>query len=269
MHFYTKTDKGIEPRHFVAMAKDPSRTRASRVTDAKKARKEKGEVWTPSVTTVLNILDKPALVNWKVDKHLEQAYENEVNKKHGEYCDEYIKRIKAITREEMDKAPKAGTDIHKVLEDYVFTGNYPNDDIEYQIVHSIEECLAHDYSISPDSDVNKKKYILDDVYGYAGCADLIVNGKFDNWVIDYKSKQTADKFKVGKMAYPEHSRQLAAYGVHCFGENNFRAANIFICLETGDIDFHEHSMESIENGWLDFKDCLSIYKRNVYNSIGE
>jgi len=264
-HFYYKDEEGIKPYHFVPMAKDPARTRPTRVTDVKKLKKEKGLIAVPSVTTVLNILDKPALVNWKVDKHLEQAfYTDDIDS-----YDDWNKVVKAKTREAMDVAPKLGTNIHKVLEDYVFTGNYPNDDIEYQIVHSVEECLAHDYSISPDSDVNKEKYILDDVYGYAGCADLIVSGKFENWVIDYKSKQTADKFKVGKMAYPEHSRQLAAYGVHCFGENNFRAANIFICLETGDIDFHEHSMESIENGWLDFKDCLSIYKRNVYNSIGE
>jgi len=267
-HFYYKDEEGIKPYHFVPMAKDPARTRPTRVTDVKKLKKEKGLIAVPSVTTVLNILDKPALVNWKVDKHLEQAYENEVNKRHGEYCDEYIKRIKAITREEMDKAPKAGTDIHKVLEDHLFSDVIAGvAEVELDIIDNIESDLNLN-GIDKD-DIEREKYILDDVYGYAGCADLIVNGKFDNWVIDYKSKQTADKFKVGKMAYPEHSRQLAAYGVHCFGENNFRAANIFICLETGDIDFHEHSMESIENGWLDFKDCLSIYKRNVYNSIGE
>ena len=124
MHFYTKTADGtIEPRHFVPMAKDPSRTRASRVTDAKKAAKN-GEVWLPSVTTILNILDKPALINWKVDQHLDQAYRMA---KEGQSLEGYSwkQEVKARTSEEMDKAPKAGTAIHEVLEDYIGKGKRP------------------------------------------------------------------------------------------------------------------------------------------------
>lgn len=54
MHFYTQTENGVEPKHYVPMAKEPSRTRPSRTTDAKKAAKE-GEVWYPSVTGILDI----------------------------------------------------------------------------------------------------------------------------------------------------------------------------------------------------------------------
>ena len=114
--------------------------------------------------------------------------------------------------------------------------------------------------------LSKEEYFVNKEHGYAGCADLIIRGD-ENWVIDYKSKQEAAKFKPGKMAYPEHTRQLASYGIAFFGDKPFRAANIFICLETGEIDFHEHEQSKIESGWLDFVDCLSIYKRNTYNPL--
>ena len=125
MHFYAKTEKGIEPKHFVPMAKDPSKTRPSRTTDAKKAAKN-GEVWYPSVTSVLNILDKPALVNWKVDKHLEQAFDyaceiaESLDIGSDEMKQSFNRAIKAKTQEALDAAPKAGTDIHQILEDYLF-----------------------------------------------------------------------------------------------------------------------------------------------------
>lgn len=263
MHFYTKTEGKVQPRHFVPMTKDPSKTRPSRTTDARKALKS-GEVWYPSVTGILNVLDKPALVNWKVDKHLEQAFEVYENRDFKDASfggfDSYKKTIKAITQEAMDAAPKAGTDIHKVLEDHLFLTT-PKDAIEAKIVKSCEVLImgletADDVSLS-----KKEQYFIDETLGYAGCADLVVG----NWVIDYKSKQEAAKFKPGKMAYPEHHRQLAAYGRALIGEN-FRAANIFICLETGEIDFHEHDQEKLQHGWGDFKDCLSIYNRNTYKA---
>lgn len=263
MHFYTKQDDKVQARHFVPMAKDPSRNRPSRVSDAKKALKN-GEQWFPSVTTVLNVLDKPALVNWKVDQHLQQAFSVPPLQDQGMWID----KVKSITRNAMDVAPSAGTDMHKILEDHVFFGSDQGnkellnmDGLEFHIVHEIEMKLDR-LGITPQ-DTYKEEYFLDDGVGYAGCADLVVRDD-ECWVIDYKTKLTADKFKPGKMAYPDHTRQLAAYGMALF-PNKFRAANIFICLETGDIDFHEHSWESLENGWLDFVDCLNIFKRNTFN----
>jgi len=259
MHFYTEKDGKIHPRHFVPMAKDPSRTRASRVTDAKKAKKE-GETWLPSVTTVLNILDKPGLNNWRVDQHLSVAHEfyrDGIVKSE----DDYLHAIKGLTRERLDAAPKAGTDIHKVLEDFIGKGIAPDNDIELKICHNVQDALIKHCDSTKGFEC--EKYFLDTDYGYAGCADLVR----DDWVIDYKSKQEASKFKPGKMAYPEHQRQLAAYD-YGLGDPK-RCANIFICLETGEIDFHEHTKESLEKGWKIFKHCLEIYKLETYNPLGE
>ena len=261
MHFYTETETGtIEPRHFVKMAKDPSRTRPSRITDAKKAAKNDDEIWLPSVTTILNILDKPALLNWEVDQHLDQAYRMA---KEGQSLEGYSwkQEVKARTADEMDKAPKAGTDIHKILEDYFKDGITPADPVHQKICFNVSDLLLK-YTAIPSSECMHEQYFVSGL-DYAGCADLIVPGKANpelddrnmGFVIDYKSKLTADKFK--------HRRQLAAYGKAILG-NDFRAVNIFICLETGDVDWYEHDAGEIEDGYQDFLDCMSIYHRNTY-----
>lgn len=262
MHFYEQTKDGIKPCHFVPMSKDPTRTRPSRVTDAKKAAKE-GRVWYASVTSVLNILDKPALVNWKVDQHLQTVYEYLLHEGVQSDYDSFARVMKAKTQERLDLAPQAGTDIHKVLEDFAIYNIMPDDPTERVICANVADAILNKTG-GTLAEFHCEKYFINKAHGYAGCADLYSSG----WVIDYKSKKEASKFHPGKMAYPEHSRQLAAYG-NALCDENFKAANIFICLGTGEVDFHEHKPEAIEIGWLDFLDCLSIYKRNTYNPKGE
>jgi hypothetical protein len=258
MHFYANENGKVVPKHFVPMSKDPSQTRPSRVTDAAKALKD-GQIWYPSVTGILNVLDKPALVNWKVEQHLQTSF-NLLNDEFNDY-DHYLRTVKQLTENRMDAAPKAGSDIHAVLEVFLRDGIAPLDEIEQEICMNVVKVLQAncDYDFLGNN-FETEKYFINEELGYAGCADLVSR----SWVIDFKSKQEASKFKVGKMAYAEHYRQLAAYG-NPLCEKGFKAANIFVCLENGEIDFHLHKQADLENGWLDFQDCLSIYKRNTYN----
>jgi hypothetical protein len=251
MHFYCETEKGIEPRHFVPMKTKPELTRPSRMSDAKAAAK-KGELWHPSVTTILGVLDKPALVSWKVEQHLETAFEMMTNGIVANYLDGFIRDVKLETELRLDAAPKAGTDCHKMLEEFFKDGIVPSDDIGKRICDNVARVLADNCG---SQQWEYEKYLVNKAHGFAGCTDL----SSADWVVDYKTKREASKFKVGKMAYPEHSRQLAAYGQTL---NAYKAANIFICLENGEVDFHEHSRESLDDGWLDFIACLGIFNRS-------
>jgi len=104
---------------------------------------------------------------------------------------------------------------------------------------------------------------VDVLVTYGGQVDLIAPNAFlidqPNWIIDYKTKQTADKFKPGKMVYDEHGMQLAAYrkGLKL---PRARCANVFICLEDGQIDFHEHKEEELQKGWEMFQCCLKLWQ---------
>jgi hypothetical protein len=263
VHFYTYENGKVVPKHFVPMSKDPSQTRPSRVTDAAKARKE-GQIWYPSVTGILNVIDKPPLVNWKVEQHIQTAYE--IMSRGFSSYESFLQVVRSETELRLEAAPKAGTDIHAVLENFIKNGIAPVNEIEQTICMNVVKVLGEhcgfDYN---EHDFECEKYFINETFGFAGCADLVS----PTWVIDFKSKQEASKFKKGKMAYAEHSRQLAAYGESlCEADTDWRAANIFISLETGEVDFHEHETEKLNNGWLDFQSCLDIYKRNTYNPRG-
>jgi hypothetical protein len=269
MHFYTKINGKVETRHLVANASKGG-LRASRVTDAKKAAKQ-GETWLPSTTTILGVLDKPALKSWFLNQHLQTVYDTHLNEAiESDDFTGWSKQIKAKTQEALDAAPSAGTAIHDVLEHFVCKGIEPTNPIELLICNNVkdilmEKCGVDDWDCHPF--LAEESFCSD--IGYAGCADLVSDTETESWVIDYKSKQTSSAFTTGKkMVYPEHVRQLASYAKALIPGCEFdtvRCANIFVNLESGDVIFYEHESEKLKSGWLDFISCLDIFKRNSYN----
>lgn len=258
-HFYEKTDSGVEPRHFVSMASRPGELRPTRITDARKAG------WYPSVTTVMGMLDKPALNDWRITEHLKVAYEwAETWGKPSDISDytldEWMREIKECTQEALDKAPKDGTDFHDVLETY-FKARESSQTITMSVedlakCKKVDDCLALSTGIYGGF---KSETSFVHPMGFAGKVDLHIA---PGWVCDFKTKNTADKWKPGKMAYPEMAMQLAAYRV---GLNlpNARCANVFICLETGDVEFWEWGPETLDKQWANFSDLLRIWLRNA------
>ena len=253
-HFYEKlTDGSVLPRHLVPMSSRPDELRPTRMTDVNKWLKE-GRRVVPSVTTILNVLNKSGLNNWIVDQHLEQAYSIRNRDETNNFWDieRYVSEVKRLTELELDKAPSAGSDFHKMMDDYSLNAADKTDPL-FPLFVSVMDAVIK----KCDPDENKsfmceKNFVSD--LGYGGQIDLI----YEDWVIDYKTKQTAAKFKPGKMAYDDHRMQLAAYRkavaprAHC--------ANVFVCLEDGQIDFHEHTEEELGRGWKLFEHALAIWK---------
>ena len=255
-HFYEKTDSGVEPRHFVSMASRPGELRPTRITDARK------NGWYPSVTTVMGMLDKPALNDWRITEHLKVAYEwAETWGKPSDISDytldEWMREIKECTQEALDKAPKDGTDFHDVLDKW-FSGE--QDDIDPKFINT---CRNVDGTIRDNAGACLWLAETSFVHpmGFAGKVDLRTN---DNgaWVLDHKTKNTKDKWKPGKMAYPEMAMQLAAYRVG-LSLDNARCANVFICLENSEVEFHEWDNEELDKQWANFSDLLRIWLRNA------
>ena len=230
MHFYK--EKG-EPFHYVPMTTKEG-LRPVTIRDVRKLWKD-GTFVVPSVTTILNIYDKSGLNNWRIDQHLNQAYDLD---KENFTIEEYRKEIKRLTAVQLDLAPSAGTDFHKLMEDFV-SGNM-KDDEDYTLCQKVYETIL--------SETGSKNFKAETNFSselFGGQVDL----HNDDWIIDYKTKQTADKFKPKKMAYDDHTMQLAAYreGLNIpFA----KCANVFVCLEIGKplIDFHIHNEKELEKG---------------------
>jgi hypothetical protein len=115
-HYYIQADKGVEPRHYVPMASRPDEMRPTRITDVRKWWKA-DEFVVPSVTTIQNVLAKDALVNWKIDQHLHEAWKDQADDSGSTWVSfpDYKTEIKRKTEIEMDKAPSAGTDFHGLM----------------------------------------------------------------------------------------------------------------------------------------------------------
>lgn len=257
-HYYSQLDDGVViPRHFVKNLKQSKEQgaevlRPTRITDVRKWWKE-GQNVAPSVTTVMDVLAKHALVNWKIDQHLQVAWSHYERLEPLLGDDEkYIKEVKRITEANMDVAPSAGTDFHGLMEAHV-KGELQEDQKDWVLCHKVVMAIGEKIE---NYDSHKWQTELNFVsgLGYGGQVDLHPSG----WIIDYKTKQLAEKFKPGKMAYDDHRTQLAAYR-EGIGQPKARCANVFVCLEDGQIDFHEHKEEDLQKGWSIFQHALAIW----------
>ena len=103
MHWY---DREGNPQHYVPSKN--GKLRASTLRDARK------NGWMPSVTSVLDILAKPGLDQWKINKAVSSAMNLQ---RYVEETDtEYSKRILINSRKETEVAAQRGTRIHGMLE---------------------------------------------------------------------------------------------------------------------------------------------------------
>lgn len=248
MHYYDIVDGQVVPRHFVPVASRPGDLRPSTIRDAKKGK------WWPSVTTVGNLLEKPALKMWLVEQYLGQAWKTE----RGNSFEEWLQAVKFNADQAMNAAPDAGSDVHDSLEKWFKGEKVP--DAHRAICENVTACVnAH----CPGQAWEVEKSFVHPL-GFGGKIDL----SSPEWVIDYKTKQRADQWKPGKMAYPEHIRQLAAYRR---GTQNLmaRCANLFVCIETGEVEFIEHTEEALQIEWENFNDLLRIWLRQAQYKPGE
>lgn len=229
-HWY---DKAGNPCHFVPK-KDGTGTRPSTIADARK------NGWLPSVTTIIKILDKPALTNWLI----EQAVLAVVTSPRlpGEADDAFIERVLHTERQQDEEGKAArdlGTEIHDAVE-AAYRGEIITGDMA-TYVNAVQQELTRFGTIQAIESV---------VVGpsYAGKLDLLFYGEFAT-VVDMKTTK-----KLPKSSWPEHRLQLAAYAAEL--QNNSRpikTANCYISTtEPGKVVVHENPpwKEDYENGFI-------------------
>jgi hypothetical protein len=254
MHIYELLDGVVEPRHFVTDKN--GNLRSSTLRDFRTMHKD-GRIVRPSVSTIISSLDKPQLLNWKIDQHLQTAYEFDMDAGIEGFTlqkDEYLSRIKSMTKDRMDIAPTAGTNFHSLLNDRinnVKSGTHA----ESEIIDNVFDTLESNTGYSAISWIGETNFITD---RYAGQIDCHNN----HYLIDFKTKNSGG-FKRGKMVYDDHVIQLAAYRAGISSTAN--CANLFIDLQTGETDLHFHKESELDRGLKIFNACTDIWylKNNV------
>jgi hypothetical protein len=152
----------------------------------------------PSVTTVLKILEKPALTAWKIEQAVLAVMTTP--RLPGEETDDFIERVLKTDKEqdkERDAAAQLGTDIHAAIED-ALNGETVREDLNVYVKPVL--MALTDFGVKEETEmvvVGK---------GYAGRTDALFRSGLTRTLVDFKTTK-----KIPKESYIEHRLQLAAY----------------------------------------------------------
>ncbi len=211
----------------------------------------------PSVTTVMDVQAKPALIMWLQGQILDAVIKTPYHPHEWDaelYKTYILSESRRVGREAADK----GTDIHNRLDQYFITKKKPKADLVY--IEPVLEALNAAFG----SDV---EWISEEGFahasGFGGRVDL--HSKSHNIIVDFKTKDKED-IKAVK-AYDDHKIQLAAYQAGLRLPLKTRRYNLFISTAKG----HEGECNLVEakdfdNAWDMFESLLTFWKaKNKYD----
>ncbi|MGE0025683.1 MAG: hypothetical protein AB7O78_01590 [Thermoleophilia bacterium] len=167
-----------------------------------------------SVTTLLRVLDKPALVQWAAGATAAAAFEQREYleadvRRHG--VEEAIYRLSQARFTSQSNAADIGTAVHGLIEAHVLQSTPPNVDpaLQGEVQPRFEQFLRWVEDFKPEfRQAEATVYHPED--GWAGTLDLIAEvGDLGNVLIDVKNTRAGREGNPG--VYPENGLQVAAY----------------------------------------------------------
>ena len=183
------------------IAKTTGLPRATNVGDARKL----GLV--PSVTNIIGVKAKPALITWLQDNAILAALNTP--RYPGELDDDYHSRIATVSDSIGKEAAEWGTLLHEQIEQYCTGGAFLGTGEILEYVAGVETWLRENMV----EVIHAEKSVVGEL-GYAGRLDLYAmikhGGETRRAVIDFKSQKLKNKAKAN--FYKEWEIQLAAYG---------------------------------------------------------
>jgi hypothetical protein len=235
-HWYDKDGNSA----YEVQAKDGS-MRGTTLRDARKLS------LVPSVTTILGVIAKPGLENWKMQNTVLAAMT--LPRMEGESLDAFSLRVIQDGKETGRKAAQLGTDIHASL-DKAYSGK-DYDPAHEVYVKAVQEAVFLKYG---EQDWIAEKSFAHGL-GFGGKIDLASS----SIVIDFKTSSfTEDKIKT--LGYDEHVWQLAAYATGLCIQKPI-LANVYVSTVTPRLVFiKEYTQEESEWGWDCFSSFLNAWK---------
>lgn len=211
----------------------------------------------PSVTTILNIVDKPQLTQWKLTEALKLAYREPPAD--GEGPEDYASRIIERSYDETaGAAADEGSLIHAAIEAH-YKGEPVPEAYQPHVEATVE--AVHRHFPHVDDWVPEQRVVA--WTGFAGTCDL--HSPSHKVVVDFKCK-AFDHYNAKKLAF-DQVRQLAAYGQALYwGDWNAydttpRCANVFVSrTHPGHVLVHEWSVDEIEKGLDRFHVAFALWQ---------
>lgn len=209
----------------------------------------------PSVTTVMDLIAKPSLENWKINQALNSALS--LKQEDGESDGSFIYRCKQEAKKPGMEAADLGTKIHGMIE-RGFLGQSTNK--PYKAVRKyLDEHYPDETWIAEDSFCASQ--------GYGGMIDLYSeSGIF----VDFKTKDNLEGKNPKRLVYDSHAMQLSAYA-QGLGFDNPERVSIFVDRKQTDlISCYIWDQESHEKHLAMFNSILTYWKLSKnYDPAGE
>jgi hypothetical protein len=199
----------------------------------------------PSVTTIIGMIAKPFLENWKIDQALKSAIALE--KDADESDEDFFYRCKQDSKKIGIEAAQAVTKIHTKIEKG-FQGKSKNK--TYKV---IKDFL--------DVTFPKEKWSAEDSFcaqqGYGGKIDLYSDSGI---FVDFKTKVNIKGKDPAKLVYDDHGMQLSAYAQGCQYDNPERVSIFVDRDDTSFISCHIWEKETHEKHLAMFNSILTYWK---------
>lgn len=186
----------------------------------------------PGVTTVLNILNKPALIIWANRLGLQGIDSSKYR----------------------DEMADIGTLAHQMIVDYFKGEKTDTSEYSQSQIDLAENCLLSFWEWEKGHKIEvimAEAPLISNEYGYGGTIDCFCNLDGQPTLLD---------FKTGKAIYPEMFYQLAAYEqLLAEAGKLIEVTRILRIGRDADEGFEERSVGKLDKQFEIFKHCLAIY----------
>lgn len=171
-----------------------------------------------SVTTLIGVLDKPALVPWAAIKTAEaavdqaDAWQSRLEHEGRDAAIDFLKQARFRGKRGERSATELGTAVHKACEHAAIYGRFrPEDTSDQELVPFLRQFRQFLRDFQPEY-IAAECTVFSPTYGYAGTADAFLEIDGTKFIADIKtSRESNDARGNPKGPYPEVALQLAAY----------------------------------------------------------
>jgi hypothetical protein len=216
----------------------------------------------PSVTTVTDVLDKPALTRW----HKEQVAQAAIANAERLLADRESGNVDAAvayllaTRNEGTTGKERGTRIHAALESVLRREAIEIDPRDGPAIEGARAWL-NEHQVKP---IEVEAFLINEEQGYGGTCDLIAEIDGEVHLLDWKTSKSV-AWPSGQI-YDEMRLQLAAYSRAEFIARvadpvrySLPAIDRLGILHVTDGGTRLYPAEVSEDDWIAFRACLYVY----------
>lgn len=245
-----------QPSHF-QFTRD-GRQRSTTLADAKKKN------LLPSVTNIIDIMNKPALTRWKIMKTLEVA--DEIKRAPYENVQSWIGRVMEKGISESVLAASLGSKVHSSIENWFEHGTEPDEEVIPYVLDVLEwhETWDHDLNFV----LGREQILVSMDHGYGGKTDFIgitLDEEQKQWRCfcgDYKTRKTNPSYKVP--VYEADAMQLAAYLGCVLGDeymhHGIGYSVIISSTEPGRVEVIPYEGDDLFRAWEAFLGAYDLWR---------